>query len=276
MILGVHCPVMLGLDIALAMAVDLKCEAMQMLPYRRHHASSPEEVATFRAARARSGVRQLVIHSRFVPAPASSDEVLWRRSRELLALELGLALDLGAESYVLHAGAYSPGADARQGMRRMVQAVREASAQARIFPLIIIENVPGGGRRIGGTLDELAELLNLLTQARVPAGVCLDTAHAWAAGYDLSGARGMLEFVETGERLFGKENLRLFHLNDSAAPLGSHRENHENWSKGRLGLEGLKALLESQKDSGRLAILETPRGAERENLELIRRLNREL
>lgn len=260
MILGIHASVAGGFLRALGEAKALGVEALQILPYRRHHAPAEEELAEFRAARAASGVRRLLIHSRFVPSLASSDERRRSRSVAHLAEELRLGAALGGEMYVLHAGAYSPDSDEAAGVRLFADSVRRAVDKSAFAGRLVLENVPGGGRRMGGTLEELARLLDSI-QPRVRAtGACLDTAHAWAAGYDLSAAEAALKFVARAHRLLGAHGIAAFHLNDSRALLGSHLENHEHWGKGRLGLEGLKVLLQREEFAGVPGILETPKG----------------
>lgn len=238
-ILGLHCPVYRGLEAALARAADLGCEAMQMLPYRRHDPPTTEECAAFDKARRASSVKRLFIHSRFVPSLASSDSARRMRSMGHLASELRLAAALGGEAYVLHGGAYSVGSSFDEGLRFFKESVTRATAEAGVKVPIYLENVPGGGRRMGGTLEELAKLV----EACPGASACLDTAHAWAAGYPLSTAEGMLKFLSLAHRLLGADTVKLFHLNDTRALLGSNRENHAHWGKGFLGTESLKTLL---------------------------------
>jgi deoxyribonuclease-4 len=267
-ILGVHCSVYRGLDQALERAVSLKVDAMQMLPYRRHHAPPPEECAEFDAQRRKSPVKRLFIHSRFVPNLASSDAETRRRSVSHLKTELKLASLLGAEGYVLHAAAYSVGSSFDEGLKLFAESVRAAGGDG---PPLLIENVPGGGRRMGGPLEELARLV----EACPGAGACLDTAHAWAAGYALSSAEGMLKFLAKAHRLLGAETVKLFHLNDTRALSGSHRENHEHWGKGFLGKEGLRTLLERSDFAHAVGILEPPLGPaerDRESLAFVRSL----
>jgi len=141
---------------------------------------------------------------------------------------------------------------------------------------LLLENVPGGGRRMGGSLEELARLHDALKPSLPNIGVCLDTAHAYAAGYDCSSAEGVLNFLARAHRLLGFDAIKAFHLNDSRALLGSHREHHEHWGHGRLGTEGLKALLDREEFSDTPAILETPKDgpeADARNLAFARRLS---
>ena len=150
-----------------------------------------------------------------------------------------------------------------------------AVQQSSSHTSLLLENVPGGGRRMGGSLEELARLHDALKPFVPELGVCLDTAHAYAAGYDCSSAEGALKFLARAHRLLGFEAVKAFHLNDSRALLGSHREHHEHWGKGRLGSEGLKALLDRSEFAGLPGILETPKDgldADRANLEFARKL----
>jgi len=273
-ILGVHASVYRGLEPALEEARTLGCSALQILPYRRHHAPDAAELASFRAAREALGLRVLLVHSRFVPSLASSDADRRMRSVEHLVRELKLSDALGGDAYVLHAGAYSPGASDADGVALFADSVRRAALSAGFLGALLLENVPGGGRRLGGTLEELARLRDALKPDEPNVGFCLDTAHAWAAGYDLSTAEGALKFTARAHRLLGADAVRAFHLNDSRALLGSHREHHWHWGKGRLGLEGLRTLLHREEFARTPGILETPKepGADAANLALAREL----
>ena len=128
---------------------------------------------------------------------------------------------------------------------------------------------------MGGSFEELARLHDAAKPRLRSLGFCLDTAHAWAAGYDLSVAEAALKFASRAHRLLGADAVRAFHLNDSRALLGSHREHHEHWGKGRLGLEGLRVLLEREEYSAVPGILETPKapGADAANLAVVRALS---
>lgn len=281
MLIGLHVGIRQGPRAALARAVELGLEALQILPYRRRPGSEegfrwekPDaaQAAELREALARGDVRRLAVHSRYVPFLASADPEARRRSTELLARELGFARDLGGGEFVLHLGAYSPGSDPAEGTRLFAEGVAEAYAGAPGAPRLVMENVPGGGRRMGGRLEELAALRAELAARGVDCGVCLDTAHAWAAGYDVAGAAGMETFLDRAAALFGAANVTLFHLNDTGAPLGSHREHHDHWGAGRLGREGLKRLLSRPDYAHAAGILEMPPGRDAENLAFVRTL----
>ena len=240
------------------------------MPYPRHHDNpSQDELSAFDAARRAAGVSSLLVHSRFVPSLASSDEGRRARSAAHLAKELSLASSLGGDCYVLHGGAYSLGASLDKGVELFVDSVRRAYERAGSKMPLLLENVPGGGRRMGGSLEELARLHDGLKPFLPSLGVCLDTAHAYAAGYDCSTAEGALKFVARAHKLLGFEGVKAFHLNDTRALLGSNREHHEHWGQGRLGSEGLRALLSRPEFAETPGILETPKtgaDADRANL----------
>lgn len=259
MIVGVHASVRRGYDAALEEAKALGCRSLQILPYRRHHDPSTEELSSFNAARGAAKLTVLV-HSRFVPSLASSDDARRSRSIRHLAKELSLSMALGGDAYVIHGGAYSDGSDLTTGVRHFAQSVIMAVEQSICRIPLLLENVPGGGRRMGGSLEDLARLHNALKPRLPDIGVCLDTAHAYASGYDCSSSEGALRFLARAHRLLGFDAVRAFHLNDTRALLNSHREHHEYWGQGRLGSEGLQALLHRSEFSDVPGILETPQG----------------
>jgi deoxyribonuclease IV len=275
MLLGLHASVRRGFLPALEEALALGCRALQILPYARHREPTPEELAAFREARRASTVSALLVHSRFVPSLASSDPERRERSVRHLARELSLCAALGGDAFVLHAGAYSPDCDLDAGVRLFAESAWKAVSTAGWRGTLLLENVPGGGRRMGGRLEELARLQDALGP-RVPGlGACLDTAHAYAAGYDLSSAEGTLKFLARAHRLLGFDSVRAFHLNDTRALLGSNLESHWHWGRGRLGAEALRTLLSREEFAETPAILETPKDgpeADRENLAFAARL----
>ncbi|MBI3299092.1 MAG: TIM barrel protein [Elusimicrobia bacterium] len=279
--IGLHVGIRQGPLAALNRARELGLEAMQVLPYRRlpareeaadgfrWEAPDPEEAAAFRAARAAGGPR-LAAHVRYLPFLAGADDIRREASVVLLSRELRFSTLLGAEQLVLHLGAYSPGSSPAEGLRHFVDGAVEALRRAGGGPPLVVENVPGGGRRMGGTLEELAAFRELLAARGVASLVCLDTAHAWAAGYDVATAEGMGAFLDRAAGLFGAPALALFHLNDTVAPRGSHRENHCHWGEGLLGDAGLKVLLSRSELAGAAGILEMPPGKDEASLAYVR------
>jgi deoxyribonuclease-4 len=262
--LGIHCSVRAGYLPALSEAGALGVTAMQMLPYRRHHEPSLEEFSAFRRARAGSSVARLLIHSRYLPALAASD--LRRRNGSVFHLvrEIGYARALAADAFVLHIGAFSPGSSFEEGLLLFCRSLSEARERTGGFPLLL-ENVAGGGRRMGGGVRELARILEAAQGAWPECGVCLDTAHAWASGTeaDLGDAAAFL----TGVRSRLGDALKAWHISDSLAEPGSHRESHWHLGEGRLGA-ALGGLLRRLAVMETMVILETPKGEDEDRSNL--------
>lgn len=271
--LGVHCSIRKGYLQALQEAQSLSCTAMQMFSYRRHREPDPVELEAFRSALVESGI-ELFIHARYLPALVSEEEKDRLHSEELLVRELRLAKALGSSFLVVHAGAYFPGSSWGKGAGLFVRTCAGALEKAACGVSLVLENVPGGGRRMGGSLEELSRLGELLEKKGHPLFFCLDSAHAWAFGYPIDSEKGMKEFLDLSLRVLGREKIRLFHLNDSLAERRSFRENHCHWGEGKLGSEGLKLLLRSGSFPHSSFILETPKGEEedRRNMEWVRGL----
>jgi deoxyribonuclease-4 len=269
--LGIHCDVRRGYVQALRTAESLGCEAMQILPYKRNHEPTEREFAEFRAAFADSPVERLVIHVRFLPFLASTDGDRHRRSIGHLEREIRYAAALGGEFLILHMGAYSPGSTLEEGTEIFAKGVVEAWRRTAPESLrLVVENVPGGGRRMGGSLEELAGLSAILNAEGIQTELCLDTAHAWAHGETLDSREGMWKWLAKAHRAFGADRTSIFHLNDTRAPHGSNREHHWHWGRGFLGTEGLDALFEREDFSHAIGILEMPPGNDEANMAWVR------
>src|SRR5581483_7313367 len=198
--LGVHASIRLGYQRAVEEARALGCRAIQIFCYRRHHVEpDPAELKLFRDCLEELGVR-LLVHVRYVPSLASSDPKRRAHSAGWLARELRLSCALGAEALVVHAGAYSEGGDADAGMSFFVDGARRARDLAKASLPLLVENVPGGGRRMGGTLEEIGELGERLMREDFEVGYCLDTAHAFAQGYEVGSEGGMRAFLDSATR----------------------------------------------------------------------------
>ena len=274
MLLGLHCSAREGYFAALEEALAAGCRSMQMFCYQRHQVPNPEAMRRFKESRDASSVETLLIHARYLPALASSDRVRRDRSVELMRQEMLWSRALGADALIIHLGAFSAGASRAEGMNLLAGSLERALEEVPDLP-VVIENVPGGGRRMGGGIEELSEAAeNLRAQLRPRIGFCLDTAHAWAYGYGLDSAAEMCRFLSQAKTALGLKNILAFHLNYTAAERRSHQEQHEHWGRGRLGLEGLGVLLKDPDFAGIAGILETPKSPEddRRNLALLRQI----
>lgn len=218
---------------------------------------TPREVEAFRALREAAGELPAVVHASYLVNLGAEGE-LWEKSVMSLADDLEKAALLGVEYVVVHPGSGNP----KRVKEGALRALRLAGVRER--PRLLLENTAGGGEKVGSRFEELAWLLE-----DTPLLACLDTCHAFAAGYDVRGdPRGVLSELD---RTLGLDRVPVVHLNDSVGTLGSRVDHHAHLLKGRIG-EGLKGVLLDPRLRGRIFILETPRGPEEDawNLRVLR------
>jgi len=255
--LGFHLSIAGSFTRAVTAAQHLGCQALQIFVQNprgwRWREPSPEEIAAFRRARRQACLWPLVVHLTYLPNLAAADPVLYDRSRERLLQELRLARELGAEYLVCHPG-HGPAEPATY--RRVAKAVAAAVREVPPPPLVLLENTAGQGQEVGRQPAELEYLRQL---SGVPVGICLDTAHAMGAGYDLAGAGGVARLLAELARGPGLAALKVVHLNDARTPAGSRRDRHQHLGRGSIGLAGLRHLLGHPALAVDAVIMETPR-----------------
>lgn len=274
---GVHCSVRKGFVGAIEDAVALGCETMQMFTHSprgwKTRVYTEDEFAAFRSARAKSGLNPIVVHSPYLPNLCTSNNELYDKSLRSLKEDLMRCEKLGADYLVIHPGAYSPESNAATGFEKLTAACNEALDHVPGQAMILIENMAGGGRRVGGPFHEIAAMLGGIRQKK-RVGVCFDTCHAFAAGYDLHRPSGIDGTLQEFDRIVGLTHIKMFHVNDSKGPLGCHRDRHENLGKGYIGLEGFSYLFSRDVFKNCAFILETPKEpqphADLENLKDLR------
>ena len=214
----------------------------------------PGEIEAFRDARAIGRVERAVIHASYLVNLGASGEA---RAKSIFSLadDLQKAALLGVEYVVVHPGSGE--------LERVREAALEALALAPRGPRLLLENVAGGGRKVGRSFEELARLIE-----GTELGVCFDTCHAFAAGYPLhSDPAGVLDELD---RVVGLERVPVIHLNDSAGALGSGVDRHVNLGEGAIG-EGLARLVRDPRLDGKALIMETPAAYDEANLATLRR-----
>jgi deoxyribonuclease-4 len=193
------------------------------------------------------------VHLGYLPNLAAVDPDLYQRSRERLCLELALARDLEADYLVLHPG---HGSSEEASYRRVAHALAQAVSQTAPPPLVLLENTAGQTRELGW---QPAQLHRIMVLSGVPLGLCLDTSHAFAAGYDLGSALGASRLLAEMAQGPGLANLKMLHLNDSKGPLGCRRDRHWHLGQGYIGLGGLRQFFSHPLLAVEAAIMETPR-----------------
>lgn len=260
---GAHMSVAGGLPRAVARAVVHRCDALQVFAKNanqwRGRPLPPDEIAQFRRDVASAGLVAVVSHASYLINLATADAALRAQSCEAMADELDRAEALGLLGVVLHPGAYTTGR-ASDGIRLIADNLRELlDARAAGTTMVLLECTAGQGSSIGSRFEELAEIIGLMDgHARV--GVCLDTCHLLAAGYDLTTDDGYAETFAAFGRIVGFDRLRVFHVNDSKKPLGSRVDRHEHIGKGHLGLESFRRLVNDRRFASIPMLLETPKG----------------
>ena len=255
--LGFHLSIAGSLRRALSEAEKLGCEALQIFVQNprtwRWRPVPAAEIRQFVAARRQLGVWPLVVHLTYLPNLAARDPRLSQLSRERFYQELALARDLEADYLVAHPG---HGPLEEETFRRAAQTLAWAIARIGPPPLVLLENTAGQGLEIGYRPAQLRRLLDL---SGVPLGLCLDTAHAYGAGYDLGTAFGVNRLLADIARGPGLERLKILHLNDSRATLASRVDRHWHLGQGAIGVEGLRQFLSHPWLSVEAAIMETPK-----------------
>ena len=226
---------------------------------------------SFAAQRRAAGIQPTVIHTSYLVNLASADAALRRKGVKLVARDLDVAARAGIEYVNTHLGSYGA-ADRAVGFKRICKEIAALVRGARPGPMLLLENSAGAGANCGGTMEELGAIIAEVDSPRV--GVCLDTAHAWAAGYDLSSASGVKKFLGLVDEHIGFDRVRALHLNDTEVELGGRRDRHWHVGKGRIGEAGFASLLRSKSLAHAACICETPKSPEldRENVATVRRL----
>jgi len=281
MLIGAHVSPAGGLVKAVERGVERSCEAIQIFNQSprmwKGRVYPEEEAAAFREALAASPVKAVVIHAIYLLNVASEDRHIRRKSLQSLTVSLQSGKAIGAVGVVLHPGSAKTGNTAA-AIKRAATAIREALAESEDCPLYL-EDMAGTGGTLGRSFEELAGLIGASGGER-RLGVCLDSCHLLASGYDIRTRPGMDAVIEEFQARVGIERLGCLHLNDSMTPLGSNRDRHANLGEGELGLGGCSAFLSAPQFERLPCVLETPGvgkekgGPPRTEVELARKLRK--
>ena len=216
----------------------------------------PDAVRLFDRLRQRHDLYPLAIHANYLMNLASDDAVIRPRSIAAFRGELERALAIGADYLILHPGSVKAGGDHVRGLALLISGLEESARGLRLNGLrLLIENTAGSGGTLG---CDLAEVGAVVRHGGLPMGACLDTAHSFAAGFDLSSKSGFRAWIQRVDETIGIERVFVVHANDSKAPLGSHRDRHEQIGKGGIGLTGFGSIVNHPGLRDKAFILETP------------------
>ena len=274
MLLGTHVSIAGGYMKALTEAQRLGIDAMQIFTkngrFWKERLIEEEEGAAFRMAFQAHGLKQAFSHTIYLISLGSLNEEIIEKSILSLVAELERCRILGLSHTVLHPGSTGPlsvsAAISKIGdnLKIVLQATEGSSVK------ILLENTAGQGTSVGGKIEYLAELIDYIDSPRI--GLCIDTCHAFAAGYDIRAADGIAAFFKSIETQIGFEKLLCFHLNDSKGALGSKLDRHAHIGEGLLGLEPFEYILKNFSNVPK--VLETSKedDADVKNLQLLRTL----
>jgi deoxyribonuclease IV len=280
MLIGAHVSTGGGLSRAIERAEERLCDAIQVFNQSprmwRPTRYSDDDFAAFREAMGASRVEVVAIHMIYLINPAAKDKEMRKKSLESLTHALRVGDGIGAIGVVVHPGALKD--DTRTNARkRAISLIKEALARSERCP-IIYENTAGSPQLLGRDFDETAELIEK-TGGPKRLGLCIDSCHLHATGYDITTPEGVSELVDEIDSKVGLKQLKLLHVNDSRDERGSNRDRHTALGKGKIGRKGIRAFLGEPRFQGLPAVFEGP-GLEghspaKEDIQTMRRLWRE-
>lgn len=273
--IGCHVSIAGGIDNSVVRAEELGCNTMQIFSKNastwREKVLKKDEVESFRENLKNSNVNPIFIHTSYLINLASSSDELYFKSINAFLEEMKRADLLLPDPYlIIHPGAHT-GAGEEYGIQRIIRALNiilEKSVDLNLKTMILLEDTAGSGTHLGYTFRQLKRMMEG-ARDRKRIGMCLDTCHAFAAGYDLSHQEGIEQTLEEIDKYLGLERLKVIHLNDSKFPLGSRKDRHMHIGKGYIGLEGFKVLVNHKYLKDLPFVLETPKHDEKDDLKNI-------
>ncbi len=273
---GVHMPQKGGFKPNVERVAGLGCRTIQIFPGNptgwKMGKLGEKEIASRAALLEENDIKPLVVHSAYLINLASTSSDFLAKSRTLLHQTMERAGIYRAPYVVLHTGNHG-GQGPEKGLEQIVSIIKEDLPGWPPGVKLLLENTAGSGTALGANFEELAWILNHFPAHTL--GVCIDTAHSWAAGYDLSGPRGVEKTLSDFDATVGLDNLYVIHVNDTHVEPGSRVDRHAHIGEGSIGREGFAALLNYGWPEEMPVILETPENGtdwDRINLETLRAL----
>ena len=261
--IGIHTSIAGGVENAAARAYRLGCNTFQIFSTSprqwQPYSLAKSQCDTMSQLRQKYDLNPLVIHSNYLINLAGINPSFLKKSIAAFRGELERALALCANYLVLHPGSFR-GSSREDGLHRAAVSIAQASERLDLAKgglTVLIENTAGAEYSLGGTFEQVAELLELLRQ-RIPVGACIDTCHTHVAGYDIVTKEGRSLTLQHLDQTVGLQNIHVWHSNDTKAERGSRLDRHEHIGRGKLGLETFRALLNDQRLKHAAFIAETP------------------
>ena len=274
---GFHISIAQGFSRVVEKAQKTKCETIQLFSRNprgwKYNDLEPNEVEQFKVKIATSNISPCFLHLPYLPNLAAAKKELYTKSINSLCEDLKRAETLSIPFLVIHVGSRVTLSE-EEAIEKVVKGMNESLQRVPNQVMILLENTAGQGTELGSTFPQLENILSgVEDKSRI--GICLDTAHAFAAGYDLSTRNGLDETLTEFERLIGLNHLYLLHLNDAKTPLASHSDRHWHIGKGHIGLEGFRNIVNHPLINHLPGIMETPRKDLKDdlnNMDVMRRL----
>ena len=268
-LIGFHVSIAGSIDMAVDRALEANCTAFQLFTRNprgwKFRPLGDEETRAFADKRSRAGFKRVVVHMPYLPNLASPVKSVIKQSRASLTAEVGRCGELGVDYVVAHIGSHM-GKGSLVGVKNVIDACNEALDANPNSTSVLIENTAGQKNSVGARFEELRMILDGVSQTE-RIGVCLDTCHVFAAGFDIStpaGVEGMLGLFDSA---VGLGRLKVVHLNDSKGLLGSNLDRHEHIGMGRIGEKGFRALLGHDRIAQLPLLMETPQDERRTDAE---------
>ena len=281
MILGTHVSGAGKIYQALDIAHDLGCDTMQIFSrspqsWRNGSQITPEDIKEFIIRRKKHKINPVFIHISYLINLASPDLRLYYGSIQAYIEDMQEAGKLGADYIVTHMGSHKETSE-DAGIKRLIEALNKILEQTKDSKVrILLENTSGSGSWLGYRFYHQHKIIKgIKEKSRV--GLCLDTAHAYLAGYNLSTKAGLDKMIDEIDQMVGTKLIKLIHLNDAAGELGCHHDRHDHIGLGHIGMAGMKRIINHPKLKNIPMILETPKttqNSDKENLALVRKLGR--
>ena len=275
LLIGAHMSIAGGVYNALVSGKELGCTTIQIFTKNANQWKakelSAEEIEKFKQLQKETQISPVVAHDSYLINIASKDKELLQKSRESLLFELTRTEQLGLPYLVMHPGSNPDEADA---IRRMADCLNWIHSKASKYKgKICLETTAGQGKTLGHRFEQIAQIIDLV-QEKKRLGVCYDTAHTFAAGYDIRTRKTYDQTFKKFDKIIGLKRLEVIHLNDSKKDLGTRVDRHEHIGKGFIGLDAFRMLLNDPRFENIPKILETPKEGDmdKKNLKILRDL----
>ena len=276
-LLGAHVSIAGGLDSAFEHGESIGCQAIQIFSKNqrqwRDDPLSDDAISRFRLRFNQSSIQSVIVHDSYLINLANPDRELLEKSRNAFQSEVRRAHQLGVQYLVLHPGSHLNSGE-KVGIKRIAEGINrilDGMDDSEIS--VLFETTAGQGTSIGGKVAHLRDIIGSIHK-RERVGICIDTAHIFAAGYDIRKIDEYEQLVRTFDRMIGLTFIRVFHLNDSKSEMGSRVDRHESIGKGQIGIKPFQYLINDDRFANCPMILETPGGPEqyKKDLKMLRSL----